>query len=81
MLRLILEIVPHGKEEDKKKIGEMVIINDSTGDNIIGNYIYEIKDNNGTILHKGYYKGFLRIKGAWSLIQNIFKSMHNLSNK
>jgi hypothetical protein len=44
MLRLILEIVPHGKEEDKKKIGEMVIINDSTGDNIIGNYIYEIKD-------------------------------------
>lgn len=37
MLRLILEIVPHGKEEDKKKIGEMVIINDSTGNNVIGN--------------------------------------------
>jgi len=38
MLRVKIELVPHGDESRAKTIGEMVIANDSTGTYENGNY-------------------------------------------
>ncbi len=75
MIRITIELVPYGIEKWKKTIGLMKIINDSTGTKEIGNYKYQIIDENGNQLYEGIYKGFPRKLRIWRLIQEIFKTI------
>lgn len=38
MIRIRIELVPHGNDKIIREIGRMEIVNDGTGDNRIGNY-------------------------------------------
>lgn len=66
MLKLTLEVIPFGKDELKKTLGIVEIINDGTGDHELGNYtIYVDPDNGGD---KFTIKKFIRSRGAWELV-------------
>lgn len=69
MLRITVELVPFGKEEFKKDIGEIIIINDGTGDYKLGNYKYTIGDETGTI--KGKFKGHNRLQSVFQLLKSV----------
>lgn len=38
MIRVIVDLVPHGDESRTRRIGLIEIANDATGNNVIGNY-------------------------------------------
>lgn len=69
MLRVTIEIVPYGQEADKRVLDVLVIGNDGTGTEHVGNYRYEF----GSDHKKGEIKAFPRAKGFWSLICRILK--------
>jgi len=86
MVRITVELLPHGSESAKRKIASMDIINDGTGNIDNGNYKYKIYSvealgmskelrNLDVIKYNDDYKNHLRKKGIWSLIHNIFKSI------
>jgi hypothetical protein len=81
MLRIIIELVPFGKEELKRTIGGMTIANDGTGDHEYGNYKYELFDAN-TTLHeptkiKGTLKNHYRIQSVFKIVQAVLnKALH-----
>ena len=67
MLRITVEIVPFGVEEDKKTIGEMVIVNDGAGTRNLGSYYWNLKDDKGLALF-GEEVQHKRSHGVWPLI-------------
>lgn len=69
MLRIKIDLVPYGKEEWTRSIGEMEIINDGSGDHVNGNYIYEIWDGAATI--KGELKNHDRTQNVFKLLQAV----------
>lgn len=73
MLRITVELVPHGQEENKRTIATGTIINDGTGNLYKGNYIAEFKVDKYNITGKpiiftSKVQGFPRIKNVWSLV-------------
>jgi len=81
MLKIIIELHPHGRSRSKKVIAEGKIINDGSGTIEAGNYKYqfnELFEYNGVSLPKneikGEYKGHNRRDGVLTLLENIFKS-------
>jgi len=70
MLRITIELVPFGKEEFKRTIGGINIINDGTGDTKYGNYKYELIDNLANS-NKGELKGHNRFQNVFRLLQNV----------
>lgn len=73
MIRVTVELVPWGKEAEKKTIGTMVIVNDGTGSREMGNYKYYILNENGDSIYDGHYTKFPRALRIWRLIQEIFR--------
>lgn len=69
MLRITIDLVPLGKEEFKREIGKITIVNDGTGDYRIGNYRYTVGDDTGTI--KGKLKGHNRLKSVFHLLRDV----------
>jgi hypothetical protein len=69
MLRVTVELVPHGNEQEKSIIGLMEIVNKGNGTESIGNYFYSLGD--GKIINSGQYNGFNRSLGFWRLIERI----------
>ena len=69
MLRITIEVVPHGKEEFKREIGKIIIANDGTGDYRIGNYEYTISDETGKIT--GRVKGHNRLRSVFHLLREV----------
>jgi hypothetical protein len=73
MLRVTIELVPHGVESMKRTIATARIVNDGTGDHSIGNYTYTVKGAE-RILAEGRVTGFPRLaKDAWALLGLIIK--------
>ena len=75
MIRVTVELVPHGIESRARKIGELRIANDGSGDRDIGNYTAvlhaEYTDEDGRV---GYVRNFKRRKqSVWSLIGGCLK--------
>lgn len=72
MLRVTVELVRFGNENDVRKIATMLIANDGTGGYEVGNYAYayEYNDYDG-MLQTGTVKNFHRRNGAWELIKKI----------
>lgn len=61
MIRVTIELVPHGIERDAKKIGEMRIWNNGKGDFVNGRYdavitgdkeVYQINEETINVKHK-----------------------------
>ena len=72
MIRVTVEIVPFGVESRARKVGEMVIANDGTGDNKTGNY--------DACLQAEYTEGrpgrlteFSRSASVWTLVGSFLK--------
>ena len=52
MLRLTLELIPHGIEESKRNIGTLEIYNDRTGTDEFGNYRFTLTGERANMLVK-----------------------------
>lgn len=80
MIRVTVELIPHGDEVRKRVVGVMEIANDGTGDQVTGNY-------KGT-LHAEYTKGQGRnaiVRGfnrktqsVWTLIGQFLKQFNHV---
>jgi len=70
MLRITIELVPHGKEEFKRTIGGINIINDGTGNTKYGNYKYELIDDLADSI-KGKLKDHNRFQSVYKLLQSV----------
>ena len=67
MLRITVDLVPHGDEVRAHPIGEMIIANDGQGNNEFGDYVFVTYDEKrGTDF--GTLKNFYRDNGIWELI-------------
>ena len=80
MLRITIDLLPHGDVSRREKLGEIHIINDATGTHEIGNYITRLytKHKKPRILKTGSVKDFPRLKlGVYELLhlalRNIFE--------
>jgi hypothetical protein len=73
MLRVTIELVPHGDETRAREIGVMLIANDGEGTHTKGNYayVYGYTDRRGVRFSTGTVKNFYRNQGAWALIKKI----------
>lgn len=69
MLRITVELVPFGEEENKRKIGEMIIINEGTHpDPERGNYFVKVNSDTEQEIRFNL-KDYNRAYGFWRLIQ------------
>lgn len=50
MLRCTIELIPFGKELEKRALSEILISNDGTGNTDIGNYRATVCENNQYLL-------------------------------
>ena len=73
MLRVTIELVPHGDETRAREIGTMLIANDGEGTHVKGDYayVYGYTDRRGVKFSTGTLKNFYRSQGAWALIKKI----------
>lgn len=77
MLKVKVELYPHGYVEGKQTLAELLIINDGTGTREKGNYNVIIHEK-GTkkILKKGKVKGYKRLeKPVWDLVAKAIKAI------
>ena len=75
MMRVTVELIPHGDESRKRTIGKMEIANDGSGDLSCGNYDgvlhAEYTDEDG---RRGRVTGFNRQKqSCWTLVGAFLK--------
>lgn len=72
MLRVTIELVPYGIEEEAQVIGRMLIANDGTGTVKHGNYAYAYNfTDRPDVPAKGTVRRFDRSMGAWALLKKI----------
>lgn len=82
MLRVTLEVVPFGVEEEAKVIGTMLIANDGTGGYSVGNYAYALTyTDRPSDVATGTVKNFSRSLGAWSLVKKILNKRTEETNE
>ena len=76
MIKITVELLPFGFEENKKTLGIMKIWNDITGTKTKGNYQFSISKNNepNQIWKRGFINGFPRKRlGSWDLLYRCLK--------
>jgi hypothetical protein len=66
MIRVRVELVPHGNESESREIAQMIIANDGAGDQDTGNYGYVY--SNKFEFEDGALLNFPRKAGVWKLI-------------
>ncbi len=79
MVRVTIEIVPHGNDEEAYKVSEINIVNDLSGTLDKGNYIYKLDADN--IIIEGKYKGFNRSEGVLPLVKKVLTKAINQYKK
>lgn len=81
MIRVTVELVPYGIEEEAHTIGTMLIANDATGDYQYGNYAFVYNnDKNPDIIAKGVIKHHARTLGFWPLIKRVLSASSDKTN-
>ena len=89
MLRVILELVPHGNESLKTTVGTLEIANNRTGTPEVGNYDFSltgfeadkragvIKDAavHNMLWCSGKLNGFKRSRGYWSTVKEVLNKI------
>lgn len=71
MLRITIELLPHGDESQARHMGTAVIANDGTGTAEVGNYDVSLStfDSPDKIWKRARVKGFRRKQlGPWDLL-------------
>lgn len=72
MIKITVELLPHGKEENKRMLGVMLIANDGSGTATVGNYVGSMESEYGQ--RAGTVKGFNRkTQSVWSLVGAFLK--------
>ena len=71
MLKITIELYPHGDKDNSQKIGEATIINDGTGTKELGNYMVSLAEFGGYPgLDNGKVMDFDRKdRGPWELLR------------
>jgi len=69
MLKVIVELHPHGDSRRRKRIAELVIANDGTGDHEIGNYVVMDRRPRDAGLVLARVHGHQRLDGVWVLLK------------
>lgn len=75
MLRLTLDLFPHGEESNQETLGVIEIVNDGTGTDDIGNYkiFFTDKDGNQTELDRVLGHKRPQKNGAWVVCREAMK--------
>ena len=73
MIRVRVDLVPFGNEDEAKEIGQLVLANSGSGNVFTGNYVFVYADNSGEE-HAGSVKDFPRKQGIWKLIAECLNS-------
>jgi hypothetical protein len=82
MIRVTVEIVPFGIEEDAEKIATMLIANNGNGNYEFGDYDFSYNYiKNPEPPTTGSFKGFPRRLGAWSLVKAVLSVDEKLSTE
>lgn len=84
MLRITIELVPHGDESKKKHLGTAIIVNDGTGGRDVGNYYAKFShfDSPNKTWKCSTCEGFKRLKrGPWDLLYIMLKDAVGSRNK
>ena len=84
MLRVIIELVPFGDETRKKKIGEMVIANDTENYDESGDsyQAWTAKDDwSGESEMFGRLSGYDRRQSPWELVRLVIETIRLEKNK
>ena len=81
MLRITIELVPYGIEDEAQTIATMLIANEGTGDYKVGNYayVYNYADRPDDP-EFGYVKRYPRINGAWELVKKCLNDKYHASS-
>jgi pyoverdine/dityrosine biosynthesis protein Dit1 len=73
MIRVRVDLVPFGNEDEAKEIGQLVLANDGSGNAFTGNYVFVYADDSGKE-HVGSVKDFPRKQSIWKLIAECLHS-------
>lgn len=76
MIRVTIELVPHGNEFLKKTLGEISIINDGTGTEKKGNYYVRAFDLESGLGKEFNIKSFTRKSLFWNLVGKTFEILN-----
>jgi hypothetical protein len=82
MLRIIIELVPFGNEDEAQKIATMLIANEGTSRDVrVGNYayVYDYADRPDDPMF-GYVKRYNRNDGAWGLVKKVLNDKYHASS-
>jgi hypothetical protein len=79
MIRVTVELLPHGDESRKRLLGLLYITNDGTGTPEVGNYKGELIAEYTKPSRKGRVVGFNRKrKSVWTLIGMFLKKWNHV---
>ncbi len=75
MIRVTVELLPHGSESRKRQLGIIEIVNDNSGDEATGNYSGRLyAEYTAASGRMGYVTGFHRqSQSVWSLVGSFLK--------
>jgi hypothetical protein len=80
MLRITIELLPHGFEGNKRVLGIAEIENDGSGTRVRGNYKYrlwgelDIAQKKTRPWKSGRVAGFYRMSSSWKLLYRCLKA-------
>lgn len=72
MIRVTVELIPFGREEDASVLSRMLIANTGVGDYITGHYAAITEINNEQV--KAEVTDFRRKDGEWALIHKVLQA-------
>lgn len=75
MLRVTIELLPHGREDNKKVIGIMEVMNDGSGTEEIGNYNIILREGKKEFKRGGVNEFHRKELGPWDLV---YQALQNI---
>lgn len=87
MIKVTIELWPMGNEARKQNLGEIIIANDATGSNHIGNYWFKLMKSaryakTAGVWKKGEVKDFPRTRlGPYDLLYRVLREAVGVRNK
>ena len=80
MIRVTVDLVPFGEEDNSKTIGKFVLANDGKGDVDYSDYVFVYSDDlDGE--REGTVKNFKRSEGIWKLISECLSNPGEVDNE
>lgn len=77
MLRVTIDILPHGSEEQRETLKVIDIVNDCTGNFTTGNYMVEMRDEDLCEESRTRVVRHKRADGCVALVAKVLKKLSN----